>query len=162
MAVFYFMGLYIRPALRMLMADDADDDRFFVLRALQASGVGAFFEGVSDGQGAIDYLRGEPPYDNRNTHPFPNILLLDIKMPVVSGFDVLVWLRDHPDCKVIPTIMFSSSDLESDVHQAYVLGANAYMTKPSDSDELMKMIQLIYNFWSNCHTPAPPKALRCS
>jgi CheY-like chemotaxis protein len=88
-------------------------------------------------------------------------LLLDLKMPGMGGFDVLEWLRDHPQCKVIPTIIFSSSSMDSDIHQAYVLGANAYMVKPSSSGELVDLMQLTYQFWSRCQTPAPPVGERC-
>jgi CheY-like chemotaxis protein len=145
----------------MLMADDSETDRFFVQRALTASGVGDFFYGVSHGQEAIDYLKAVGEFADRKTHPFPNILLLDIKMPGLDGFDVLKWLSAHPHCKVIPTIMFSSSAEESDVHLAYVLGANAYTVKPTDADDLRNLIQITYSFWSRCQTPPPPPGNRC-
>src|SRR5262245_18480951 len=98
-----------KPGLRILMADDSESDRFFLQRAFHASGVGAYFLGVSDGAEGIGYLKGAGRFADRKTYPFPNVLLLDIKMPVVDGFDVLKWLLAHPDCKVIPAIMFSSS-----------------------------------------------------
>ena len=143
------------------MADDSEDDRFFVERALDASGLGMFFHGVCDGQQAIDYLKAKEDFANRNKYPFPNLLLLDIKMPAVDGFDVLAWLREHPECKVIPTIIFSSSSRESDVHHSYVLGANAFIVKPTSAEELTKLIQLTYQFWSHCQTPPPPRNERC-
>jgi two-component system response regulator len=155
------MGAFTKPGLRVLMADDSEEDRFFVQRALSASGVGTFFQGVSDGQEAIDYLEAKGPFANRKDYPFPNILLLDLKMPRLGGFDVLKWLDAHPECKVIPTIIFSSSGMESDVHRAYVLGANAYIEKPTSADDLTNLIQLTYKFWSRCQTPPPPPNERC-
>lgn len=144
------------------MADDSEEDLFFVHRALDQSGVGSFFHGVKDGQEAVDYLAGEGAFANRQEFPFPNVLLVDLKMPGMSGFEVLEWLRSHPACKVIPTIIFSSSSMDSDIHRAYVLGANAYMVKPATSGELVDLIQLLYQFWSRCHTPAPPVGERCA
>src|SRR4051794_39163544 len=123
------MGKQFKPGLKILMADDSPEDQFFVQRALEKRGVGNFFLGVPDGQEAINYLCRIAPYTLHEQFPFPNVLLLDLKMPKVSGFDVLKWLQVHPHCKVIPTIIYSSSAEESDVHQAYVLGANAYMVK---------------------------------
>jgi CheY-like chemotaxis protein len=155
------MGRFTKQGFSILMADDSEADRFFVQRALDASGVGKSFFGVSDGQAAIDCLQGNGRFADRLAHPFPNILLLDLKMYDVGGFDVLKWLAAHPDCKVIPTIMFSSSAVESDVHESYVLGANAYIEKPSSPDELRDLIQFMYSFWSRCQTPAPPPDGRC-
>lgn len=156
------MGEFIKPGLRILMADDSEEDRFFVQRALDSSGFGTFFFGVKDGQEAIDYLRAIGPFADRKAHPFPNVLLLDLKMPRLGGFDVLKWLGAHPECKVIPTIIFSSSAMESDVHQSYVLGANAFIVKPTSPGELRELIQLTYNFWSRCETPPPPPNGRCA
>lgn len=119
------MGGRIKRGLRILMADDSEEDRFFVQRALEESGVGSFFCGVSDGQEAIDYLCLEGAYPTREQFPFPNAMLVDLKMPRVDGFDVLKWLQLHPHCKVIPTVIYSSSAEESDIHQSYALGANS-------------------------------------
>lgn len=155
------MGQQFKPGLRILMADDSEEDRFFVQRALEKSGVGNFFFGVSDGREAIDNLCREGPYASRERFPFRNVMLVDLKMPRVNGFDVLKWLETHPHCKVIPTIIYSSSAEESDVHQSYVLGANAYMVKPNSSDELVDQIQTLYKYWAQCQTPAPPPGQRC-
>jgi CheY-like chemotaxis protein len=155
------MGQFTKPGLRILMADDSEADRFFVQRALEASGVGKFFFGVSDGSEAIDYLKAFGRFADRGAYPFPNVLLLDLKMYEIGGFDVLKWLLAHPECKVIPTVIFSSSAVESDVHQSYVLGANAYMVKPSAPDDLRILIQMMYAFWSRCETPRSPPNERC-
>jgi CheY-like chemotaxis protein len=155
------MGQQIKPGLRILMADDSEEDRFFVQRALEKSGVGKFFFGVGDGQEAIEYLCLEGRYTSREQFPFPNVMLVDLKMPKVNGFDVLKWLQTHPHCKVIPTIIYSSSAEDSDVHHAYALGANAYMVKPTSSEELVEQIQTLYKFWGNCQTPPPPPGQRC-
>ena len=146
----------------MLMVDDSKEDAFFVKRALEASQVAHFFHSVMDGSEGLAYLKAEGTYADRQAFPFPNVLLCDLKIPGMDGFDFLRWLRDHPQCKVIPTIIFSSSVLESDVHQSYVLGANAYLEKPASFGDLTTTIQLLYQFWSRCHVPLPPPGDRCT
>lgn len=156
------MGNFIKPGFRLLMVDDSPDDIFFVQKALEESGVGQFFHAVSDGKEAIAYLRAEGKFADRQKYPFPNVLLLDLKMPGMNGFDILRWLQNHPECKVIPSIAFSSSYLESDVHQVYVLGGNAFIAKPTRFNELVDLIQTTYKFWSRCQTPPPPPGERCA
>ena len=151
-----------RPGLRVLMADDSPEDIFLVDRAVQKSGLSRFFHAVNDGEDAIAYMRGLGQYGDRRRFLFPNILLLDLKMPKVDGFGVLRWLAAHPECKVIPTIMFSSSFLEEDVHQAYVLGANAFASKPHDLESLVVLMRDLYSFWSKCQVPAPPAGEKCA
>jgi CheY-like chemotaxis protein len=144
------------------MADDSEEDVFFVKRALEQSKVAHFFHAVPDGSQALAYVKADGQYADRQAFPFPNVLLCDLKMPGMDGFDVLRWLRDHPRCKVIPTIMFSSSAIEADVLQSYVLGANAYLEKPSSLDDLSTTIQFLYQFWSRCQVPMAPPGDRCS
>ena len=159
--MFPLMGEMIKPGLRLLMADDSKDDAFFVQRALLQSGKGTLFKSVRDGREAVDYLSGEGQYGDRQKFFFPNALLLDLKMPGMDGFGVLEWLNEHPDCKVIPTIVFSSSAIESDVHRVYALGGNAYMVKPNNFEDLVGLIKLTFEFWSRCQTPLPPPEKRC-
>jgi CheY-like chemotaxis protein len=140
----------------------ADSTAKPVKRALDKSGVAKSFYAVNNGDEAIAYLRGEGKYADRKEFPFPNILLLDLKMPGMDGFDILAWLQAHADCKVIPTIAFTSSAIDSDVHRVYVLGGNAYLVKPSGFHELVNLIQLTHQFWSQCQTPPPPPNERCS
>ena len=143
------------------MVDDADEDIFFVKRAFEKSGVAQFFHSVNDGNQAIAYLQAEGEFSDRSKFPFPNLLMTDLKMPGMNGYELLEWIQKHPNCKVIPTIVFSSSSLESDIHRAYVLGANTYIVKPSDFIELVETIRLLYEFWSRCQTPKPPLGDKC-
>lgn len=143
------------------MADDSEDDAFFVKRALEQSQVKHFFHAVLDGLAALAYLRGEGEYSDRQQFPFPNVLLCDLKMPRMDGYGVLRWLQEHPECKVIPTVIFTSSALEQDIHQSYVLGANAYLQKPGSLNEMIETIRRLYEFWSRCQVPQPPQGERC-
>jgi CheY-like chemotaxis protein len=148
--------------LCVLMVDDSADDAFLVERALGKSRVGDKFLSVDNGNKAIAYLRGEGVYGNRTEYPFPNILLLDLKMPHLDGFGVLEWLQQHPECKIIPTVIFSSSAIDEDIHRAYVLGANAFLVKPANFEDMVQMLQTMHRFWSNCHVPPPPPGQKCS
>ena len=85
---------------------------------------------VFDGQEVVDYLQGEPTFDQPH-RVVPNIILMDLKMPRMTGFEVLSWLRQHPHCSVIPVVIMSSSALPQDVRQGHRLGANAYFEKPT-------------------------------
>ena len=83
-------------------------------------------------------------------------------MPGVDGFHLLEWLQAHQECKVIPTIVFSSSSHEGDIHRSYVLGANAYAVKPHDLQELTELIKSLHSFWNRCEVPMPPPNDRCA
>jgi CheY-like chemotaxis protein len=96
---------------------------------------------------AIAYLNGEGIYADRARYPFPEVLLLDLKMPRMTGLELLAWIRDHPDFRIIPTIIMTSSRLDLDIEKAYNLGANTYMIKPSSFDELGRMVRAAHEYW---------------
>jgi CheY-like chemotaxis protein len=114
---------------------------------------------VEDGQEVVDYLQGEPPFDQPH-RVVPNIILMDLKMPRMTGFEVLTWLRHHPHCSVIPVVIMSSSSLPQDVLQAYRLGANAYFEKPTDFAQLQEILHSIIAFWSHAKRP-PVSEMSC-
>ncbi len=130
----------------ILLVEDDEDDAFLFRRALKKSNILNPIQWVKDGAEAIAYLTGEPPYMDRAVFPFPEIIVLDLKMPRISGLDLLGWLRDHPGFQVIPTIVMSSSKHDSDVRKAYNLGANTYFVKPSSFDTLAKLIQTLHEY----------------
>jgi DNA-binding response OmpR family regulator len=109
---------------------------------------------VKDGLEAIAYLNGEGAYANHDLYPFPEVLFVDLKMPRLSGLELLQWIRDHPNHKVIPTIIMSSSGQDSDIVKAYELGANTYMIKPTSFDELVRMVKLAHEYWAASVKPA--------
>jgi CheY-like chemotaxis protein len=145
--------LMLDVKLTILIAEDNDDDVRILQSALKKAGLTNPVQICRDGQDVIHYLKAEGPYADRTRFPFPRLMILDIKMPKLTGFDVLRWLRGHPDCSVIPCIVFSSSSEERDVIEAYRLGANAYFTKPGGYDELAAMFKLINDFWSIASLP---------
>jgi CheY-like chemotaxis protein len=142
----------------ILLADDDENDVVLFQRAIKASGLSFEIKTVHDGEQAIKYLQRVEPYADPEAFPTPRFLILDLKMPRKTGFDVLQWLVDHPECKVTPTIAFSSSSIPSDIVKAYQLGANTFFTKPNDFNELKVVFQMIIDYWSKANVPPIPSA----
>ena len=122
-------------------------------RALQQIGRTDPVHRMTNGKETIDYLVGEGKYADRTAFAFPAVLFLDLKMPGLGGFDVLRWMQEHPECRVTPTVVLSSSVLERDVELSYTLGAHAYLGKPATVNELKRMLADAYNFWAWCTRP---------
>src|SRR5258707_6450593 len=98
----------------ILLAEDDENDVFFLKRALKEAGLETQIFVARDGQEAVNYLSGQPPFANRADFPVPTLLLLDLKMPRMSGFDVLQWLHAQKDFERLLVVVFSSSSEESD------------------------------------------------
>jgi len=108
---------------------------------------------VKDGQEAIDYLSGEDQFADRKAHPFPRLLLLDLKMPKVDGFEVLHWLQGHPELRRMLVAVLTSSSESRDVTRAYDLGANSYLVKPQSLDDLVAMATKLNGYWLDLNYP---------
>jgi CheY-like chemotaxis protein len=115
----------------ILYAEDDVNDVALVQVAVEESHRPIDFHFVSDGADAIAYLRNEGPFSNPELSPRPDLIFLDINMPRRSGFDVLAWIRARERFAHIPVVIVSSSSQQTDVTKAYMLGANAYLVKPS-------------------------------
>src|SRR5262245_38394143 len=98
----------------ILLVEDSEDDVFFMTRAFRTAGMLLPLAHVENGQKAIDYLSGKPPYDDRTQFPLPSLVLLDLKMPFLSGFEVLRWIRNQFSCACLPVIVFTTSNQERD------------------------------------------------
>ncbi len=131
----------------ILVAEDEDVDVFLLRRAFRRAGLSHNLMHVPDGEKTIQYLTGRPPFDDRVKYPFPQLLLLDLKMPKLNGFDVLAWLAGRPDMHDLPAVVLSSSPLESDVKMAEKLGARQFLTKPNDLDEMIAIVKNISERW---------------
>jgi CheY-like chemotaxis protein len=132
---------------RVLVAEDDPSDAFLLQRAFTAAQIPATLHFVRDGQEAIDYLQGEAKYSNRNDHPLPDLMLLDLKMPKLNGFDVLSWLRARPGLKRLLVAVLTSSDQSVDINRAYDLGANSYLLKPHGSTDLVDLVKRLQKYW---------------
>ncbi len=132
---------------RILIAEDDPGDAFLLERAFSKSGLNFVVSFVHDGQEAIDYLSGQNEYADRGKHPIPDLLLLDLKMPRVDGFEVLQWLRNQPGLSRMLVIVLTSSDQTRDINKAYELGANSYLVKPIELGDLENLASVVQNYW---------------
>ena len=131
----------------ILLADDRDDDVFLIRRAfLKANIINPLFV-VRDGEEAMHYLAGEGKYSNRDEYPLPDLLLLDLKMPRMDGFEVLRWVREQAGLKALRVVVLTSSDEVRDVNAAYQLGANSFLVKPIDFEHFVKVSQALKGYW---------------
>jgi CheY-like chemotaxis protein len=138
-----------RP-LTILVAEDDRNDALLLKLAFGQAGVKAWPYFVSDGKEAIDYLRGEQPFNDRVRHPWPDLLVLDLKMPRMTGFDVLEWLRQRHDLNPLSVLVLSGSQWQADIDRAYALGANFYCTKPLDFKQLVSVAESLKDKCSPC------------
>jgi CheY-like chemotaxis protein len=127
----------------ILLAEDDPNDVFLICRALDKAIPDHKLVHVPDGQKCIDYLAGNSPYADRQQFPFPNLLLLDLKMPLISGFEVLTWISDHPQIKALPVIILTGSIRADDAQKAALGGATEYYIKPVDHNDLIKIMQAL-------------------
>jgi CheY-like chemotaxis protein len=131
----------------ILVAEDDPTDAFFFQRAFRRAGLPVALHFVRDGQEVIDYLQGTGLFSDRTAYPLPHLLLLDLKMPRLDGFDVLEWVRQQPGFSSLQVVIFSSSDEARDINKAYGLGANWYLVKPHSMDELTALVGRFKKFW---------------
>jgi len=131
----------------ILVVDDSKDDVFLLRRAFKRAGLDPSLIHVWDGEEAVDYLSGENGFTDRSRYPLPSLILLDIKMPKLNGFDVLQWLLTRKDLKELLVVMFSSSFEREDLEKAKVLGAADYLTKPTGADGFDQVVQTIASKW---------------
>ena len=133
----------------LLVEDDPNDALLFEMQ-LEHAPVDARLLTVDDGSKAIEYLKGEGVYADRETYAIPNVILLDLKMPRINGFEFLEWLRTKgpPAYRFTPVVVMSSSGLKEDIERAYRLGANSYMVKPVSWPLFKKRIQALGTYWA--------------
>jgi CheY-like chemotaxis protein len=131
----------------ILVAEDDTTDAYFFQRAFRRAGLPVALHFVRDGQEVIDYLQGTGLYADRTAHPLPQLVLLDLKMPRLDGFEVLEWVRQQPAFSNLQVVIFSSSDEARDINRAYGLGANWYLVKPHSMDELTALVGRFKKFW---------------
>lgn len=141
----------------ILLAEDDPNDVLLIQRAFQKAGLFNALRIVRDGEQTIDYLSGRGMYAQRDRFPLPFMLLLDLKMPGADGFEVLRWLRADPNLKRLLVVVLTSSTLQADVDRAYELGANSYLVKPVEFEQMVSMIQRFETYWAEINrTPSAP------
>ena len=133
----------------VLYVEDEESDRFLMRRAFVKEGLEAVLQMVSDGRLAVDYLSGEGAYADREAHPAAGVVLLDLNLPEIHGFDVLKWIRGHPLHSALPVVVFTSSQKEEDRAQAKLLGADEFLLKPNSPTGFRDVARGLCERWLN-------------
>lgn len=133
--------------MTVLLAEDDENDVLLMQRAFKKARKQDCLRVVNDGQEIIDYLAGHHQYSDRNAHPLPQLVVLDLKMPRKNGLEVLQWLKAQPTLKRIPAVVLTSSNQPRDIAQAYDLHANSYLVKPNAFEDLVKLLEAFNNYW---------------
>jgi CheY-like chemotaxis protein len=136
----------MNTAFNILLAEDNADDVFLLQQAFKKAGVDSRLHLAADGAEALAYLKGEGRYSDRAASPFPDVLLLDLNMPRMNGFEVLEWVRGHPQWGGLIVHVLTTSVREVDVQRAYDLRANSYVVKPSRVDELVQFVRALHEW----------------
>lgn len=131
----------------VLLVEDNPDDVELIVHAFGKAGIGSPIAVVDDGDKAIDYLLGRGDYGDRLRFPVPGLILLDLKLPRRSGFEVLAAVRATEAVRRVPVVVLTSSNQEDDIRRAYDAGANSYLVKPVGRDALVIMVRALDNFW---------------
>lgn len=145
--------------LGILVAEDELGDILLLQRAFEKAGVRTPVHIAQDGQEVMDYLTGSPPFSDPVAHPLPALLLLDLKLPVVNGFELIEWLRKEPRLSHMIIVVFSASEDPEDINRAYELGANSYIIKPREPDDLIMIVKQLQQYWLNINASPNPSAL---
>src|SRR5262249_53428892 len=120
----------------ILLVEDEPNDAFFFQHCVTRAGISNPVFVARDGREAIDYLLGAAPFADRENHPLPWLMVLDLKLPRATGFEVLEHVRRQPGLRNLIILVLTSSSSQADIERAYELGVNAYLVKPSDSRQL--------------------------
>jgi CheY-like chemotaxis protein len=132
----------------VLLAEDNPNDVELVCRAFREAGALNPVHAVGDGDEAIQYLAGEGKYADRAAYPFPALFLLDLKMPVKDGLEVLRWLHEHPDIpSKLPVVVLSSTELPTETQMAYAMDIQACIVKPLNYAALRERIRILKEYW---------------
>lgn len=131
----------------ILLVEDERADVFRIQRAFQKANATSTLAVVNDGEQAMHYLDRQGIYQDGDRYPIPILVLLDLKLPRYSGFEVLTWLRNESNLRHLPVVVLTSSDQQVDIDRAYALGANSYLVKPPDTNTLLEMVRSVGLFW---------------
>ncbi|WP_342328537.1 response regulator [Pedobacter sp. FW305-3-2-15-E-R2A2] len=133
--------------VEILFVEDSQDDAALTIRALKKNGFSNKLHHVIDGAEALDFIYCKGAYADRSSTEFPKLILLDLKMPKVSGLQVLEKIKSDPIFKSIPVVMLTSSNEGPDIEKCFELGANSYIVKPVDSDNFFNAVKEIGLYW---------------
>lgn len=137
---------YERGPLNILLVEDNDDDVFLTREGMREAGIPANLHRVANGSECMSYLRRQGAYSEEHR---PDLVLLDLNMPVMDGREVLAEVRRDEALRLIPVVMLTTSSAHEDIESAYRLFANAYVIKPTSFDDFIAALRSIGAFWLN-------------
>jgi len=127
----------------ILLVDDSENDALLMRTVFENAGLAEPLRYARNGAELIAYLHGDEGYGDRRRFPLPTVVLLDLNMPGMNGFEVLEWIRQQPDLKRLRVYILSASSRDEDIQRAYALGANSYLVKPGNLDGLRQLAQCL-------------------
>ncbi len=131
----------------ILLVEDNPDDAELLEYAFRKAGIANPLLAVADGDAAVDYIGGRGAYADRTRHPLPELILLDLKLPRRSGFEVLGFIRGQEATRHTPVVVLTSSSQHGDIQRAYEAGTNSYLVKPVGRDALLEMVRSLEAYW---------------
>jgi len=144
----------------VLLIEDDENDAFLMKRAFEQVSIPADVRVARDGREALRYLLGQGSYGDRKRHPLPSLTLLDLNLPHVHGLDVLKQIRLESRLRKLVVVVLTSSLADSDIQQAYDLGANSYLSKPTGLEELQQFVELLGQYWLKENRTAGSRAAK--
>lgn len=140
----------------ILLVEDNSSDEELTLRALKKSNIKNTVDVVRDGAAALDYLFARGDFSERDPEDTPQVVLLDLNLPKLSGLEVLRALRGDPRTRLLPVVILTSSKQDRDLVEGYQLGANSYIVKPVDFVQFSEAIRQLGLYWLVLNQKAPP------
>jgi CheY-like chemotaxis protein len=139
--------------IEILLAEDNPSDAELAMRALRKNKISEHVQVVKDGAEAVDFIFATGRYSERNINNRPKVILLDLKLPKLTGLEVLEKMRSDERTKLIPVVVLTSSREDSDVLTAYELGVNSYIVKPVDFEKYINAVANVGLYWVNLNQP---------
>lgn len=131
----------------ILLVEDNSDDAELIAYAFRKVGITNPLSRLADGDAAVEYLGGAGKYADRLHYPLPALILLDLKLPKRSGFEVLAFVRGQKATRHTTVVVLTSSNQQADIERAYDLGANSYLIKPVNRDKLIELVRSLDAYW---------------
>lgn len=139
--------------LEILLIEDNPADVELTLRALKKNNIANKIVVVGDGEEALNFIFAKGKYEDRANEHFPKLILLDLKLPKISGLDVLAALKGNPKTRAIPVVVLTSSKEDNDIVESYKLGVNSYIVKPVDFDKFLNSVKELGMYWLVINQP---------